>query len=105
MTNPTFLLSREADHLASARELRRMYAAGLLTRVVVGVYMLRAEWQAMDADERYRARVRAIALTSPPGTQFSHDSAAAMMFLPRYSRGRRRRTSSLPADRAERRTP
>lgn len=59
-----------------------MYAAGLLTRVVIGVYMLRAEWQAMDADERYRARVRAIALTSPPGTQFSHDSAAAMMFLP-----------------------
>jgi len=82
MTNPTFFLTREADHLASARELRRRFAAGLLTRVVVGVYMDRGEWEAMSADDRYRARVRAIALTSPPGSQFSHDSAAAMLSLP-----------------------
>jgi hypothetical protein len=82
MANPTFFLSREAEHLASARELRRKHAAGLLTRVVVGVYMDRAEWTALDADARYRARVRATALTSPPGTQFSHDSAAAMLRLP-----------------------
>jgi len=82
MTNPTFFLSREAGHLASARELRRKYASGALVRVIVGVYMDRPEWAALDADGRYRARVRATALTSPPASQFSHDSAAAMLFLP-----------------------
>jgi hypothetical protein len=78
----TFFLSREAEHLASARELRRKYAAGRVVRVVVGVYMDRAEWESLDPDERYRARVRATALTAPVGSQFSHDSAAAMHLLP-----------------------
>jgi len=44
--------------------------------------MDRAEWGRLDADGRHRALVRATALRSKPGAQFSHDSAAAMFRLP-----------------------
>ena len=79
---PALVLSREADRLGSARLLRQQYADGKFVRVASGVYMEREEWAMLDADERYRALVRAAALRSAPGSQFSHDSAAAMFRLP-----------------------
>lgn len=51
-------------------------------RVATGVYIDSAEWNALDRDARYRTRVRSAALRSSHGTQFSHDSAAALYRLP-----------------------
>lgn len=79
---PALVLSCEAERLGSARLLRQQYAAGKFVRVAPGVYMERDEWAILDADERYRALVRAAALRSIPRSQFSHDSAAAMFRLP-----------------------
>jgi hypothetical protein len=79
---PALVLSSEAERLGSARLLRQQHAAGKFVRVAPGVYMAREEWATLDADERYRALVRAAALRSVPGSQFSHDSAAAMFRLP-----------------------
>lgn len=81
-TLPALILSREAERLGSARELRRQHARGLLTRVFPGIYLPTGEWNALDADGRYRLRVRAAALRSSPDAQFSHDSAAALYRLP-----------------------
>ena len=44
--------------------------------------MTRDAWTALDSDARYRAFVAATACQSAPGTQFSHDSAAALWRLP-----------------------
>ena len=79
---PALVLSREAERLGSARLLRQQYASGKFVRVAVGVYMDRDEWVSLGPDDRYRALVRAAALRSVPGSQFSHDSAAAMLRLP-----------------------
>ena len=79
---PALVLSREAERLGSARLLRQQYAAGKFERVAPGVYMEREQWAVLDADGRYRALVRAAALRSARGSQFSHDSAAAMFRLP-----------------------
>jgi hypothetical protein len=79
---PVLVLSSEAERLGSARLLRQQHAAGKFVRVAPGVYMAREEWATLDADERYGALVRAAALRSVPGSQFSHDSAAAMFRLP-----------------------
>ncbi|WP_411700247.1 hypothetical protein [Conyzicola sp.] len=79
---PALIVSSEAELLGSDRLLRKQFAAGVFTRVAHGVYMRRAEWSRLDADEQHRALVRASALRSKPGAQFSHDSAAAMYRLP-----------------------
>ncbi|WP_188509212.1 hypothetical protein [Conyzicola nivalis] len=79
---PVLFLSREAEQLGSARLLRQQCAAGIFTRVAPGVYVDRAEWTGLNDDDRYRVRVRAAASRSAPGSQFSHDSAAAMLRLP-----------------------
>ena len=51
-------------------------------RVRSGVYLPRDDWNCLNADGRYRARVAATATATAVGTQFSHDSAAAMWRLP-----------------------
>jgi hypothetical protein len=84
MTSPVLVLSREASRLHSDRLLRRKFASGEFTRIAAGVYMEKAEWITLSRDDRYRARVRAAALTSPSDTQFSHESAAAMWRLPSW---------------------
>jgi len=81
-TLPALIVSSEAELLGSDRLLRKQFAAGMFARVAPGVYMDRAEWTRLDADGRYRALVRAAALRSRPGAQFSHDSAAALFRLP-----------------------
>jgi hypothetical protein len=73
---------REAERLGSARTLRRQFEDGTLVRVATGVYANAADWRELNRDGRYRARVRAAALRSAPGAQFSHDSAAVLYRLP-----------------------
>src|SRR5690606_27872414 len=53
-----------------------------LRRIRPGVYLPLHHWRDLDDDDRYRVSVRAAALVRAPGTQFSHDSAAAMWRLP-----------------------
>ena len=79
---PNLYLTKEAVLLLSDRELRRGRERGTLTRLGAGVYIPAAEWNALDADGKYRARVRAVALRARSTPQFSHDSAAAMWRLP-----------------------
>jgi len=82
MTLPRLILSKEALRLGSDRELRRLHTRGSLVRIRTGVYAETETWGALDADARYREFVRASALVSAPGAQFSHDSAAALWRLP-----------------------
>lgn len=77
------ILTRELSRLGRESELRKRVAIGDLLRLRAGVYVQTAEWEALDIDARYRTRVRAAAAVSPSGTQFSHDSAAALWRLPR----------------------
>ncbi|MBF0672500.1 MAG: type IV toxin-antitoxin system AbiEi family antitoxin domain-containing protein [Salinibacterium sp.] len=82
----TLFLAREAHTLGSDRELRRQCQCGDLHRIRRGVYVAKAHWNELKPDDRYRMLVRATALTQRPGTQFSHDSAAAMWRLPTFGR-------------------
>ena len=75
-------LAREAQRLGSDRELRHGVTTGAITRIGVGVYVATDQWLAMQLDERYRTQVRGAAAISARGTQFSHDSAAALWRLP-----------------------
>lgn len=76
------ILTREAARLGSENQLRALARSGALTRLRAGVYVDTDIWNALDTDAKYRTRVRAVAATSAPNTQFSHDSAAAMWRLP-----------------------
>jgi hypothetical protein len=79
---PALFYSREAQRLGSDRQLRRLHVEGSLTRVATGAYVDTQEWDALDALDQYRVRVRAHAFNSDPLAQFSHDSAAAEWRLP-----------------------
>ena len=79
---PRFLRTRDAVLNSSDRSLRKRFENGELTRVRSGIYVPTAEWISMDADSRYRTRVAAASHVTQLGTQFSHDSAAAMWRLP-----------------------
>lgn len=59
----------------------RLFAKGLVVRVVRGVYAPTAAWSELASGERYLARVHAVALTHP-SVVFSHESAAALWGLP-----------------------
>ena len=82
MPHPHLILSREAERLGTARDLRRAHASGHLVRVRSGVYADAQQWTSLDADEKYRSFVHAAALVSGDAAQFSHDSAAALWQLP-----------------------
>ena len=79
---PALYLAREALQLGSDRELRHSVMNGTVTRIGIGVFVDTAAWLSMQPDERYRTRVRGAAAVSAHGTQFSHDSAAALWRLP-----------------------
>lgn len=78
----SLFLASEAASLGSDRALRRLNERGATVRLATGVYVATADWTNMDADAQYRTRVRAASLSSRPGAQFSHDSAAALWQLP-----------------------
>ncbi|QEE60384.1 hypothetical protein FVA74_01485 [Salinibacterium sp. dk2585] len=79
---PTLFLARETLILGNDRELRRQCQRGELHRIRPGVYYPARDWRDLEADDRYRMMVRAAAVSLAPGTQFSHDSAAALWRLP-----------------------
>jgi len=81
-TLPHFLRTRDAALASTDRSLRRRWERGEITRVRSGIYVETQQWLAMDADSRYRARVAAASNVVALGTQFSHDSAAALWRLP-----------------------
>jgi len=97
---PNLYLTKEAVLLLSDRELRRGGERGTLTRLCAGVYIPTAEWNALDADGKYRARVRAVALRARSTPQFSHDSAAAMWRLPSVGPWPRKAHQLIDAQRA-----
>ena len=80
--SPELYLTREAVRLLSDRQLRRARERGTVVRLAAGVFVPAAEWAALDLDQRYRTRVRAIALRARLRPQISHDSAAALWRLP-----------------------
>lgn len=82
---PPLSLFRAADLsgvVPASTELRRELRAGTLVRLRRGVYLASTEWNALDRDDRYRASVRAVALSLGPDAVFSHQSAAALWGLP-----------------------
>ena len=82
MPEPHLILSGEAERLGTARELRRLAAAGRYVRVRSGVYADARAWASLDTDQRYRTLVRAASLVCAPGAQFCRESAAALWRLP-----------------------
>jgi len=82
MSAPPLILTREAARMGSDHLLRDLHRAAAAVRLRAGVYIDATAWSGMDADERFRTRVRAVAAVSRPDAQFSHDSAAAMWRLP-----------------------
>jgi hypothetical protein len=79
---PELYLIKHATLHGGDRTLRRRFERGEVVRVRSGVYLDRDVWTLLDADARYRVRVAATATATQHGTQFSHDSAAAMLRLP-----------------------
>lgn len=82
LSTPQFELIKHAVVAGTDRAVRKRFERGELVRVRQGVYLDRHIWKSMDADSRYRARVFATASATHHGTQFSHDSAAALWRLP-----------------------
>jgi hypothetical protein len=77
-------LAREYLTVGADRTLRRQFANGFMTRLAPGVYVESPLLKTLAKDEQYRLRVLATAQITDPGTQFSHDSAAAMWRLPSF---------------------
>lgn len=105
MTAPTLFLTREARVLGTDRALRRKVESGRVLRIRQGVYVESERWSSLDADARFRTLVQAAAAVSAPGTQFSHDSAAALWLLPSLGPWPRRLdqlTDQLPGGRSRR---
>lgn len=71
-----------ALHGLDRRDVRRAVSAGDLTRVRVGVYMPREQWERTDSwIERQVLQARAAAMTMYDSFAFSHDSAAHLQGL------------------------
>lgn len=79
---PDLLLASQALVVDADRSLRRRCERGELHRVRAGVYVPSDAWRDLTYDQRYRVVVHAAARKLLPGTQFSHDSAAALWHLP-----------------------
>lgn len=82
LPHDAFLLASDADSIfGRGVRLERIAESGSLHRVARGVYLESTVWAGMDAAERYRARVLAVARTHPSAV-VSHQSAAALWGLP-----------------------
>lgn len=66
-----------------------------------GVYVPRAEWEALGPAARHLVRMRAAAPALPFGAVFSHDSAAAVLGIPRLSAWPSRVHATLPSAAAD----
>lgn len=81
MTIDHVILTSELAALGMDRGLRTQFARGRMHRIVPGAYVPTDYFDGLDADERYRLHVAAVARLLP-GTQFSGESAAALWRLP-----------------------
>jgi hypothetical protein len=75
------LLARDARTESARRRLAQRARSQELTRVLRGVYVPSEAWDLLDADDRFRLRVRAAAAIDP-GLVFSHAAAVATWGLP-----------------------
>jgi hypothetical protein len=76
------ITAREARHAGAEAGLYRAVDAGRLTRLATGVYLPSATWRDLGPDERFVARVRAVALRHPDHAPFCGLTAAALWRLP-----------------------
>lgn len=67
-----------------------------LVALFPGIYIRALLWNALSQEQRYRARVKAASLVVPPGTVFSHHSAAALWRLPLVGRWPTRAHVTVP---------
>lgn len=65
----------------SRYQLEMSIARGLYSRVTRGSYMHRRDWEHLTEEQRYLARVLALAQQNP-GVIFSHETAALLHGLP-----------------------
>jgi hypothetical protein len=65
-----------------ADEFYRAARRGRFVRLAEGVYLPTATWTSLGVDDRFLARIQAVAIASRPGLVFSHHSAAALWRLP-----------------------
>jgi hypothetical protein len=77
-----FVLSRERVGAAELGKYYRSVNAGDLVVIGPGISLPAAVWSASTADERYLARIRAVALTTRSPLAFGVESAAALWRLP-----------------------
>ena len=82
MTTPRVILARDIRAAEGGSErLTRAARRGELTRVARGVYAATAAWQAVSPEARHRA-LAAVLAPGPPGSGFSHETAAALHGIP-----------------------
>lgn len=79
---PLILSSRLRIEGESTRHLERGAQHAAFVRIRPGVYLPRAEWDALDARRRHLAAMAAVAQTSRRRLVFSHESAAALHGIP-----------------------
>lgn len=94
-STPTLFRTRDRD-AAEARRLHRRHRAGLLVRVVEGVYTDSVTWRGLTPVARHLLTIRAIAPQLRQGSVLSHRSAALVHGWPLIT---------LPPDRVHVRDP
>jgi hypothetical protein len=77
-----FVLARETVGPANSRDLQRLATAGVLIRLVRGVYVRADVWAALDPVERHIWLLRAVLLLRERRLVFAYRSAAAIWGLP-----------------------
>lgn len=77
----SFILTRTVES-GRRSEFYRAARAGRYIRLAHGVYVPATTWSSLSSDDRYLARIHAVASVSRPGLLFSHRSAAALWRLP-----------------------
>jgi hypothetical protein len=102
-SNAIELLRTTKADASRARTLQRGAAAGDLVRVRHGVYVPAGPWAALGERSRYLVRMRAAVPLLPTGAVFTHDSAAAVLGVPRLTPWPERVHATVPALDADRR--
>lgn len=80
------LLRASASDPSGARALQRQHVAGLLVRLLPGVYIAADEWAVLGPAGQHLARARAVAPRLRPGSVFSHATAALIHGWPLIGR-------------------
>lgn len=76
------LLARDIETPGERSDFFLRARQGEFTRIFRGVHIATSQWEMMDADERYRATVKASVAFAESDNVYSHASAAALWRLP-----------------------